>query len=79
MPDCAQAKEEAAPHSKRRKRNGNFEDGSSISMYVYSRGGPQPAPALRPSLFYCALAALVRGRRRKNADYYHYTKGHGQW
>jgi hypothetical protein len=24
------------------------------TMYVYSRGGPQPAPAPRPSLIYCA-------------------------
>jgi hypothetical protein len=25
-----------------------------VCMYVYSRGGPQPAPAPRPSLIYCA-------------------------
>jgi hypothetical protein len=29
-----------------------------VYMYVYSRGGPQPAPALRPSLIYCAFVHL---------------------
>jgi hypothetical protein len=28
-----------------------------VHMYVYSRGGPQPAPAPRPSLIYCADSA----------------------
>jgi hypothetical protein len=27
----------------------------SVCMYVYSRGGPQTAPAPRPFLIYCAL------------------------
>jgi hypothetical protein len=26
-----------------------------VYVYVYSRGGPQMAPAPRPSLIYCAL------------------------
>jgi hypothetical protein len=26
-----------------------------VCMYVYSRGGPQTAPAPRPSLIYCAF------------------------
>jgi hypothetical protein len=31
LQECAQGKEEAVPHSKRRKRNSNSDDGSSIS------------------------------------------------
>jgi hypothetical protein len=31
LPECAQGKEEAEPHSKRRKRKSDFDDGSSVS------------------------------------------------
>jgi hypothetical protein len=31
LPECAQGKEEAEPHSKRRKRNSDSDNGSSIS------------------------------------------------
>jgi hypothetical protein len=31
LPECAQEKEEVEPHNKRRKRNIDFDDGSSIS------------------------------------------------
>jgi hypothetical protein len=31
LPECTQGKEEAEPHSKRRKRNSDSDDGSSIS------------------------------------------------
>jgi hypothetical protein len=31
LPECAQGKEEAEPHSKRRKRNNDSDNGSSIS------------------------------------------------
>jgi hypothetical protein len=37
---------------KRRLNSGN-------ACYVYSRGGPQPAPAPRPSLIYCAWQCLL--------------------
>jgi hypothetical protein len=30
-----------------------------VCMYVYSRGGPQTAPAPRPSLIYCALQCVI--------------------
>jgi hypothetical protein len=32
-----------------------------LCMYVYSRGGPQTAPAPRPSLIYCALELKLNG------------------
>jgi hypothetical protein len=35
-------------------------------LYVYSRGGPQTAPAPRPSLIYCALPVSIREQLREN-------------
>jgi hypothetical protein len=32
-------------------------------MYVYSRGGPQTAPAPRPSLIYCGVSYLLHGEK----------------
>jgi hypothetical protein len=65
LPDCAQGKEEAEPHSKSRKRNSNPDDGSNISkrevtekyrpLLVYQK----PRPVVTKN-FFAPLRAIPR-------------------
>jgi hypothetical protein len=67
LPDCAQGKEEAAPHSKRRKRNNDFVDGSSSSkreetekcrpLPVYQK----PRPVIKSNYFAPLRAVTMEG------------------
>jgi hypothetical protein len=63
LPECSQGKEEAEPHSKRRKRNNDSDDGSSISkreptekcrpLPVYQK----PQPVIK-TIFFAPLRAV---------------------
>jgi hypothetical protein len=67
LPECAQGKEEAEPHSKRRKRNSDCDDGSSISVReatekcrplpVYQK----PRPVVTKNFFALLVAVPIEG------------------